>query len=93
MSQLLKTGTASHAYLGIGTATITSEMRQQLGLTENEGALVQTVSSGGPASTAGIQNGDVIVAADGKTVKSPEDLISAIRDRKPGDTMKIGYRP
>ena len=91
MNQLLKTGSASHAYLGVGATTITSDLQQQLGISQTEGALVQSVASGSPAAKAGLQSGDVIVAADGKAVASPEDLIAAIRAHKPDDTMKITY--
>ena len=91
MTQLLGTGSASHAYLGVGTATITTDLQQQLGLSEDKGALVQSVSAGGPAAAAGIESGDVIVATDGKDVATPEDLIAAIRDHQPGDTMKVTY--
>jgi serine protease DegQ len=92
MTQLLKTGTASHAYLGVSTATITSDLQQQFGLPDTKGALVQTVTAGSPAAKAGLQSGDVIVAADGKPVTTPEDLIATIRDHKPGETMTITYK-
>ncbi|HWS46753.1 MAG TPA: trypsin-like peptidase domain-containing protein [Acidimicrobiia bacterium] len=89
MNQLLTKGTVSHPYLGVTPVTITPELQQQFGLTQSEGALVQAVGSGSPAAQAGIQPGDVIVAADGKPVTSPEDLITAIRGHKPGDTMQL----
>ena len=91
MNQLLKSGSATHAYMGVSTATITSELQRQLGLSEHTGALVQNVTADGPAARAGIENGDVIVSVDGNAVNSPEDLIAAIRDHQPGDTMKVGY--
>jgi len=91
MNQLIATGTVSHPYLGITTTTITSDLQQRLGLSESKGALVQSVASGSPAAKAGLQSGDVITAVDGKGVNSPEDVIAAIRDHKPGDTMTIAY--
>jgi S1-C subfamily serine protease len=91
MTQLLATGTASHAYLGVTPVTITSDLQQQLGLSETEGALVQQVGTGSPAAKAGIESGDVVTAVDGKTVTSPEDLLATIRDHEPGDTMKVTF--
>jgi S1-C subfamily serine protease len=89
MGQLLTKGSATHPYLGVTTAAITPDMRQQLGLSESSGAIVQSVAAGSPAAGAGIQPGDVIVEADGKSVATPEDLITTIRSHKPGDTMQM----
>jgi len=91
MTQLIETGTVSHPYLGVTTTTITADLQQQLGLSESKGALVQSVASGSPAAKAGLQSGDVITAIDGQAVNTPEDVIAAIRDHKPGDTMKVTY--
>jgi putative serine protease PepD len=51
------------------------------------------VTSGSPADTAGIQNGDVIVRLDGKAVTSADQLQVAIQADKPGQSVQIGlYR-
>jgi putative serine protease PepD len=55
--------------------------------------VVTQVESGSPADSAGIQNGDVIVSLDGKTVSSADQLAVAIQGDKPGQSVKIGlYR-
>ncbi len=46
---------------------------------------------GGPAEQAGLQPGDVILSFDGRPVAGPEELIVAIRSRRPGETVDIGY--
>ena len=89
MNQLLQTGTVSHPYLGVSAVPITPDIQQQLGLQQSTGALIQDVAGGSPAQKAGIQAGDVIVAVDGRTVHTPEDLIAAIRGHKPGDTVQV----
>ena len=91
MTQLLKTGSASHAYLGVGTATITSDLQQQLGLTESKGALVQTVSSGSPGRAGRAPDRRRDCRRRRQRREQSEDLIGAIRDHKPGDTMKLTY--
>jgi len=54
---------------------------------------VTQVESGSPADDAGIQNGDVIVSLDGKTVSSADQLAVVIQGDKPGQSVKIGlYR-
>jgi putative serine protease PepD len=69
-------------FLGVSTGDPTSG---------RGGALVQDVTAGSPAAKAGLQAGDLVVALDGQAVTSQDDLISRIRDHKPGDrvTLKV----
>jgi putative serine protease PepD len=67
-------------FLGVSTAPSTS------------GAVVREVTSGGPAATAGLRTGDVIVAVAGETVDEPDDVAAAIQDRHPGETVEIEVR-
>jgi serine protease Do len=57
----------------------------------NGGVLVSTVTPGGPAAKAGIQNGDIIVAIDGNNIKDGDELVAIISARKPGSTVKLTY--
>jgi PDZ domain len=54
------------------------------------GALVQSVSRGGPAERAGLQPGDVITQIGEQTVTTPGDVQSLIAGRRPGDQVEIG---
>jgi putative serine protease PepD len=65
------------AYLGISTTDSSS------------GVSVAAVSAGGPAASAGIQVGDVIVSVGGKAVSSPDDVAAAIQDRSPGESVSL----
>jgi putative serine protease PepD len=49
------------------------------------------VTPGEPASKAGIEAGDVIVAVDGKPVTTADELIIAIRRHVPGDQLSLTY--
>jgi S1-C subfamily serine protease len=55
------------------------------------GAVVVQVVSGSPAEGAGLSNGDVIVAVDGKTVDSPASLTAALSGHHPGDKVTVGW--
>lgn len=91
VKQLIATGKATHAFLGVSTTAVTPDIQQQLGLKQSSGAAVQQVASGGPAQHAGIMTGDVIVDFGGQTVNSPEDLLGAVRAHKPGDDVQVTY--
>jgi putative serine protease PepD len=56
-----------------------------------DGALVQEVAPGGPAARAGLRGGDLIVAVDGKAIRTYSELGARIRAHKPGDkvTLKV----
>lgn len=53
------------------------------------GAVINTVSPGSPASLAGIQAGDIVIAADGSPVDGQAAFVAAIRDKSPGDSIDI----
>jgi putative serine protease PepD len=57
-----------------------------------EGVRLTTVESGGPAATAGLQEGDVITTIDGKPVSSIQELIVTIRTHRPGERVTLEYQ-
>lgn len=86
--QLIATGRAKHAFLGVVFGTLTPQIAQQLGVTQ-EGALVLQVQAGGPAAKAGLQPGDVITAIGGTRVRSSDEVLTALRQRAPGDQVTL----
>jgi len=83
-------GTGS-GYLGVDITTLTPALRQQYGFTPTSGAVILSVVAGSPAAAAGLVQGDVIVAVDGTTITSAEDLQKVIGDSKPGQRVTITY--
>ncbi len=103
IAQLEKGGTVRGAYLGLTSLTIDGSL-SALNLPVKQGALVQSVQKGDPAADAGIKGGttsasvengqvavggDIILAVNGKTVASSEDLASVVGGEKPGQTVEI----
>src|SRR3954470_5455403 len=78
--QLERGKTVKHPYLGVQTAGDP---------TSPNGAQVQSVTPGGPADKAGLQQNDVIKGIDGQPVHDPTELSSAIDGMKPGEKVKI----
>ena len=80
---------APTGYLGIETAPLTPGMAQQLGTATQTGAYVVSTNKGGPADTAGMKSGDVIVSVDGKGVSTVDDLGSILNGLQPGTTVPV----
>ena len=57
----------------------------------NGGVLVSSVTPNGPASKAGLQSGDVIVAIDGASIKDGDELVAIISAKHPGSTVNLTY--
>ena len=84
-TQLIKSGTATHAYLGVkvetGGAEVDGEMRA--------GAKVALVEGGSPADKAGLKRDDVIIAIDGKTTAQGSALTGYVRQYSANDKVKL----
>jgi len=89
VGDLLRTGRATHAYLGIEPAPVTREVAAQLGLDQAAGILVMNVGDGTPAAKAGLQPGDVIVRLDDKPIDTVEDLFGELRQHRPGERVTL----
>jgi S1-C subfamily serine protease len=94
--QLIAHGKVVRPRLGVQLAE--DQQARRLGVTE--GALLLQVVPGGPAQKAGLHGtgydedgglvpGDVIVALDGKPIRSGHDLYAALDAHKPGDTVAL----
>jgi putative serine protease PepD len=53
------------------------------------GALIDTVTSGGPAEVAGLRPGDVVLALGGRQVRSTDELLRAVAALKPGTRTAV----
>jgi S1-C subfamily serine protease len=92
IDELRQGTTRSRPFLGVKMFSVTPSIAQQLGIKVTSGALVAEVTPGSGAEGAGLRNGDVITAMDGKEVKSAEDVTAAVNAHKPGDEIKVTFR-
>jgi S1-C subfamily serine protease len=53
------------------------------------GAVITEVSPGSPAADAGIEAGDIVVAADGRSIAGLGGLVDRIRDTEPGGSLTL----
>jgi serine protease DegQ len=87
--EIISTGKATHAYMGVSTQTVTPGLQEQFALSRSSGILVAEVTNGGPAAKAGVHQGDIIITIDGEAMVESSDVLVAIRDRKPGETVEV----
>ncbi|HSQ22757.1 MAG TPA: trypsin-like peptidase domain-containing protein [Coriobacteriia bacterium] len=87
--ELIATGRATHPYMGVSTVTITQPVAVQYDLPVDAGALVQEVQPDSPAEAGGLLRGDIIVRIAGITIRSTEDVFTAIRGEQVGATVEV----
>lgn len=80
---------APTAYLGVSTRGVDTTLAYQLGLSVEEGAYVLAITQDGPASSAEIRKGDVIVSIAGRDVASAEDVGSILSRLEPGREVTV----
>jgi serine protease DegQ len=77
---LLEKGRVAHGYLGLGMQPVRlpGSLTRQLSLPRDVGLMIVSVEPDGPADTAGVLLGDVLVALDDAPVSDPADVLAAI---------------
>ena len=85
--QIISTGEASNAYLGVSLSSVDQQTAEQFNA--EVGALVEEVPPGGPAAQSGVRRGDIITAIGGTNVENTGDLLSELRRYQPGDTVEL----
>jgi serine protease Do len=68
-------GTVLHPWSGIHAQALTPELAATLGLATPQGVLVTAFHPLSPALAAGLKQGDVITAVNGRMVSNPSDLV------------------
>jgi serine protease Do len=90
MQQLLKDGMVHRGYLGIQMKDlIDRDLATRLGVGEQGGVLVTQVFEKGPASKAGVQEGDVIVDIAGKPIREGHDLQNIVANQALGKPVAL----
>jgi S1-C subfamily serine protease len=107
VSQIRERGKVEHAYLGVRTQPIDEVLARTYRLPVDTGVLIAEVIPGSPADDAGLEagdrqiifggtsyvlGGDIVTAADGEQVGSPDDLRRLIAEKDPGDAVTLDIR-
>lgn len=86
---LMNKGYVATPKIGISGTDISPAVKRYYNLPVDKGVLVASVEEGSCADIAGIEEGDVIVAADGKDITDFDALVAAKNAHKPGETMTV----
>lgn len=95
--ELIAKGRVDHAYLGIQMRTLTADLRQQINrdprnnvrLSADEGVVILGLMRNSPASQAGLEVGDVIVAMNGRTIRDAEQVQRIVQDIGVGEAIAL----
>jgi S1-C subfamily serine protease len=103
-AQLISSGHAEHAFLGVRATAVTPDVATQFHLPVQYGLLVSKIVCGTAAARAGLHagtsqvtlagetwplGGDLITEADGVPLRSTAQLVSIVGDKKPGDMLRL----
>ena len=69
-------------YIGVGLQDIDEGVAAALGIERNRGELIRSVTPGGPAARAGVEQGDVVVTVAGQPV-TPDQSLAYLVSRQP----------
>jgi 2-alkenal reductase len=87
--QLIANGKVSRAYIGISYQMLTPQLASFYSVQQQQGAYVTAIVPNTPASKAGLQEKDVIVAIEDRPLSDSYSLFAALLKQKPGDTVKV----
>ena len=89
VDQLKTSGSVKRGWLGVRIQSLDEDMAASLGLNEAKGALVNDVTTPGPAATAGVKNGDTILEVNGHKINDSRDLARQIANYAPGTKVDV----
>ena len=89
MNQLITHGSIQRGLLGVQVQDLTPELASAFGVKATQGAIVAQVITDSAASKAGIKAGDIIIAANARTIRSSSDLRNYIGLKRPGDSAQL----
>ncbi len=104
VSDLMTTGKAQHAWLGVQLSEVNPTLASQVKIGSDFGAMIAKVAPNSPAAKAGLTGatgettiqgntyaigGDVVVEANGTKIETIKDLQAAVSALKPGDKLEL----
>ena len=92
MEQIIKTGAVTRGWIGVEVQELTPELAESFKLPDTEGALIAGVMRSGPADTACIRPGDVLLAVAGKRIVDAQGMLEQVAGQTPGQRAVLRIR-
>jgi serine protease Do len=89
LPSLQSAGFVTRGWVGVVIQQITPDLKEAMNLSDTKGALISRVDPNGPAQSAGIQRGDVIVRFGGENIDEMEDLPRKVAATAPGTKSEV----
>ncbi len=89
LEQLKKHKKVKRGFIGVQIVPLTEEYAKELGLKNNEGALIGAVVADSPAQKAGARVNDVIIKVNKRKIKSFNDLLEEVEKNRIGTTLRV----
>ncbi len=89
MEQLVEHGEVRRGRLGVAIQDLTPDLAESLNMPGDAGAVIAKVEPGSPAEGAGLRSGDVVVAVEGRPVRSATDFRNRVGLVRVGTPMQV----
>jgi len=89
ISDLKDYGRTRRGWLGVRIQTVTPEIAESMGLDDARGALVASVTHGGPAESAGVRPGDVVLTFNGRPINEMRELPRIVAETEVGSDVNV----
>jgi Do/DeqQ family serine protease len=86
---IVKDGQVTRGWIGVEPNELSPELAETFGVKAKEGVIITGVLQNGPAATAGVKPGDVIVSVADKSVRNVSELLAHVAALKPGTASKF----
>jgi serine protease Do len=89
VDSLVKNGKVSRGFLGVSIQDVTPDLAKAFKVNRTVGALISEVTPNGPADSAGLKNGDVVLQYDNKPVENSMQLKLRVAETSPGTNVPV----
>ncbi len=90
VTDLKKKGKVAHDITaGFDVQPVDTRIARYFGMKQPQGVIVSDIHSGGPAETAGLKVGDIVLEVNGEKVNSDSDILAVMIELSPGDILKF----